>query len=478
MAVRAVHWHEGMFLRPHQLQAAQRYALHHSNQSERWDHNYNWGLRAIDLDRDALANHRLVVRSLQARLRDGTLISVPEDGELPAVDLKPAFERDGALTIFLGVPVLHLGRANVGGNGQSEDNSRFLLDTQELEDENTGLNPQPVQVRLLNLGLLLSTQDQAGYEVVPIARVQKSSRAEATPEIDSTYIPPVLACDAWSVLQADILQTIFDRLGKYMDQLAQTAVSRGIPIESQAAGDVLIIEQLRILNEAYALLGVIVFAQGIHPLTAYTELCRLVGQLSIFTKARRTPELPRYDHDDLGGIFYRVKKIIDALFGGLPRPEYDERPFVGAGLRMQVSLEPAWLQPIYQLYVGVRSGLQPEECIRLLTRAGLDMKIGSSDRVDDIYRLGQAGLKFAHSARPPRVLPAAAGLVYFQVNRDSQQEEWLNVQKSLTVAIRLKENLIAGNIEGQKVLTIKTGGQTQTKMQFTLYVVNQEKLNA
>jgi type VI secretion system protein ImpJ len=474
MAIRAVHWHEGMFLRPHHLQAAQRHNFHFGNTSEKWDHHYNWGLRAINLDRDALANHRFVAHALQARLRDGTLISVPEDGLLPALDLKPAFERDTALTVFLAVPVLHLGRANAAGNGQADD-ARFLLDTQELEDENTGLNPQPVQVRLLNVRLLLSNQDHAGYEVLPIARIQKSSRAEAAPEIDVTYIPPVLACDAWSVLSADILQTSFDRIGKKVELLATQAVSRGVSIESQAAGDALIIEQLRILNEAYALLGILVFAQGVHPLPAYLELCRLVGQLAIFSKGRRTPELPKYDHDDLGGCFYRIKKYLDALLDVVVEPDYKERPFVGAGLRMQVTIEPSWLESVWQMYVGVRSTLQPDDCIKLLTRGGLDMKIGSSERVDEIYRLGQAGLKFAHSPRPPRALPALSGLVYFQVSRDSQQEEWQNVQRTLTLAIRLKEHLIAGNIEGQRVLAIKTGGQATAKMQFTLYVVKQEK---
>ena len=46
-------------------------------------------------------------------------------------------------------------------------------------------------------------------------------------------------------------------------------------------------------------------------------------------------------------------------------------------------------------------------------------------------------------------------------------------QRSLTMAIRLNENLIVGNIQGQRVLTIKHGGQTST-MQFTLFVVEQE----
>jgi len=463
-----------MFLRPHHLQAAQRYSFHLGHTSEKWDLHYNWGLRSIDLDREALGNHRLVVGALQARLRDGTLVSVPDDGLLPNIDLKPAFEREKTLTVFLGVPRLHIGRANIV-NGQAE-NGRFLLDTQELEDENTGVNPQPVQVRLLNLKLLLSNQDQTGYEVLPIARIEKSAKAEAPPAIDITYIPPVLACDAWSVLSLDILQQIYDRIGKVLEQKANQAVSRGIVFESQAAEDVRIIEQLRILNEAYAMLGVVVFAQGIHPLGAYLELCRLVGQLVIFSKGRKVPELPRYDHDDLGGCFFRVKKYIDALLNSFDQEVgYEERPFVGAGLRMQVTMEPRWLEPAYQMFVGVQSTVPPQECVRQLTTGGLDMKIGSSEKVDEIFRRGQAGLRFSHTPNPPRSLPNIQNQAYFQVNRTSEQEEWQNVQRSLTLAIRLNENRIASSIEGQRELTIKTSTPQAVKMRFTLYVIRPEK---
>lgn len=477
MSVRPVHWHEGMFLRPHHLQAASRHGSHVAALNEKWDLHYNWGLRSIDLDLDALANYRCVVRSLKARLRDGTLLSIPEDGTLPALDLKAAFEqtRENALTIYLGVPVLQLGRRNVADNGRG-DSARYVVDALELEDENTGLNPQSIQVRLLNLKLLLSSDDQAGYEVLPIARVQKSARAEATPELDETYFPPVLSCDAWKPLSAGILQAVYDRIGKKLELLAQQVTSRGITFDSVAQGDPLIFNQLRVVNEAYTLLGIQTFAQGVHPLPAYLELARIVGQLSIFGAERRPPDLPKYDHDDLGRCFYAAKQYIDALLNILIEPKYKERPFIGAGLRMQVSLEPSWLEPVWQMFVGVQSPptMSTEEVIRLLTRAGqLDMKIGSSERVDDIYRLGEAGLRFAHSPRPPRALPTPPGLVYFQINRESQQQEWQKVQRSLTMAIRLNENLIVGNIQGQRILTIRTGGQTTT-MQFTLYVVEPE----
>jgi type VI secretion system protein ImpJ len=474
MTARAIHWHEGMFLRPHHFQAAQRYWEYLAARNEKWDVHYDWGLRAIDLDLGALSNYRFVVRSLKARFRDGTLVALPEDGSLPALDLKGAFERAASLTVFLAVPVLNLGRANVSAGGRPADGAdgpRYVIDTQELEDENTGVNPQPIQVRLLHLRLLLSTEDQAGYEVLPLARVEKSPRAEATPQLDVTYIPPVLACDAWRPLAAGIVETLYDRIGKKVDLIANQVVSAGVDFNTRVAGDLQTLFQLHVLNEALSVLGVLGFAQGVHPLACYTELCRLAGELAIFGPTRRPPDLPRYDHDDLGGCFYRVKQHIDTLLNLVVEPAYKERPFVGAGLRMQVSLEPAWLESVWDMYISVDSTLDPEECIRLLTRPGqLDMKVGSSDRVDAIYRLGAAGLRFTHSPHPPRVLPSHPGLIYFQINRESQQSEWQNVQRSLTLAIRLNENLIAGDIQGQRVLAIKTGGQTTT-LQFTLYVV-------
>ena len=205
------------------------------------------------------------------------------------------------------------------------------------------------------------------------------------------------------------------------------------------------------------------------------EMCRLVGRLAIFGATRRPPELPRYDHDDLGTCFYRAKQHIDALLDVLVEPEYKEQPFTGAGMRMQVSLEPSWMEAVWQMFIGVQSQLPAEECIRLLTRPGeLDMKVGSSDRVDTIFRLGQAGLRFTHDPRPPRALPSSPNLIYFQINRESELGEWQNVQRSLTLAIRLNENLIVGNIQGQRVLTIKAEGQT-TPLQFTLYVVPQSR---
>jgi type VI secretion system protein ImpJ len=479
-----------MFLLPQQMQAAERFGVRQLYLSHKWDLHHDWGLRAIDLDVEALANFRFAVRALKARLPDGTLVAVPEDGTLAAVDLKPGFERANSVTVYLAVPRLHLGRPNVrepeaapakpapaaADAGKEAGQMRYVLANEEIEDENLSDNAHPVPVRLFNLRLLLSTEDHSGYEVLAIVRVQKPATADATPELDRTYIPPLLACDAWPVLNADILQAVYHRVGKRIEKLASQMVTRGITFDSRSGEDLMIISQLRVLNEAYALLGTLAHAQGIHPLPAYLELCRLVGQMAIFNSTRKAPELPRYDHDDLGGCFYRVMQHLDE--SQPPEVTYQEREFEGQELRMQVSLEEEWLQPAWEMFVGVDSPLPAEQSVLLLTKPGqLDMKMGAAHRVDDIFEYGAAGLKLTPSTRPPRALPTRPGLVYLQINRESQQQEWKHVQQSRTLAVRLNQNRmvanIQGNIQGQRELRIKTGSQTTT-MRFTLFLVPRE----
>jgi len=92
--------------------------------------------------------------------------------------------------------------------------SRHPPDVQEPGSEKVLPYLPPRKSRPLNLKLLLSTQDQAGYEVLSIARIEQSARAQATPRLDEAYIPPVLACDAWRPLNVGILKQVHNYIGK------------------------------------------------------------------------------------------------------------------------------------------------------------------------------------------------------------------------------------------------------------------------
>jgi type VI secretion system protein ImpJ len=475
MTTRAVHWHEGMFLRPQHFQAAHRYLVDVGRRNHNWDLHYNWGVRSIDLDQEALANHRLVIHSLEARMRDGTPVVIPRDGVLPTVDLRPAFQAKDVrhFVVYLAAPALCLGRRNIAAERNAD--FRYFQEAAEVEDENSGDNPQAVPVRLVNFQLLVGTQDQSGYNVLPIARLEKTAQADGRPQLDVTFIPPLLSCDAWKPLADEILRGLYDRIDKKIDWLVEQMTTQGITFDRQAPGDALVLRQLQQLNEAISVLGVLIPAPGVHPLQMFLELSRVVGQLAIFGATRRPPDLPQYNHDDLGTCFAHLKHHLDTQLNIVVEPEYKERPFLGAGLRMQCSLEPAWLDPSWQMFLGVQSNLEAMQCVGLLTKAGqLDMKLGSSDRVEDLFRQGAAGLRFVAEQLPPQALPKVPGQVYFQVTQDPKNPEWLHVKNSLMLALRLNENLIVGNIQNERRLVVKAAGRNVT-MQFSLYMLPRKK---
>lgn len=470
MTPKPLHWHEGLFFRPHHLQAADRYTARLVDQNARYAQWYAWGFRRCEIDTQALAGFRFAVRELDARFRDGTVVRLPDDAPPPDLDLKPAFAGRSSLDLYLAIPVPRSGQPNVAAPTVTNP-TRFRTARLKVPDENTGVNEQELVFRTPELKVLTGDDDRSGYELLPIARLKRADRPEATPELDHTFIPPVLACDCWPVLQQRILQDTYARLNKKIEVVAGQVTSRGITFDSHTAGDARRMHQLDRMNEGYAVLGHTAFVPGIHPIDAFLELTRLVGQLSVFGKAARPPALPRYDHDDLGPVFWKLKQHLDELLNQVEDPAYDERPFVGSGKQMRVQLEPQWLESGWQMYVGVRSNVTQDECVRMLTRPErLGMKIGSSDRVEDIFTLGKEGMRFAHKPNPPRDLPSAPNLTYFEVSRESGTSEWAHVQKMKTLAVRIQDKEAVGGIDGQREVTIRTGSQSTT-FAFTLYLI-------
>lgn len=465
-----VHWSEGLFLRPHHFQAADRYWAETLATSEQWDHQYDYGLRKLELSHEAIANSQCQVNVCHARMRDGTLIALDAGQALDRVDLKEAFAKETSVRVYLAVPKLKMGRDNVAVGGEP-GKRRYVESAASIQDESLGGNDQEVQLRALNVRLLLSTQDLEGYELLPIAQIERAGEKEAAPQLDVGYIPPLLAIDAWPPLGRDIVRAVYDVIGKKIDVLSQQVLSRGITLVSQEPGDLDRLLMLSVLNTAYATLEVLTFALGVHPLVAYVELCRLVGQLSIFGENRRPPEIPRYDHDDLARIFYWVKQQIELLLERVRDYEYEQRFFVGEGRGMRVTLEPKWLGADWQWFVGVQRGnLGEKECLEMLSPGKLDWKLGSARQVDALFEYGAEGLQMTPLAQAPRALPPARDWVYYEVVK--QNAAWKDVLETQSLAMRLKDSLIVNrdSLQGERKLVVSVGGK-QVPLQFALFAV-------
>jgi type VI secretion system protein ImpJ len=485
-----VHWSEGMFLRPHHFQAAERYWTEASHLSEHWDHHYHYGINSIRIREEAVGNYQVQIDACEARMPDGTLISFDVGQEPDRKDLKPsfdgqkkmtvglqeAFEKTREVRVFLAVPKLKMGAVNVSAPG-TDGVSRYHGVQQDMQDETLGGNDQSIEVRALNVRLLLSTEDPSGYELLPILQIERSGEGQAAPRVDARYFPPALCLDAWPELGRGIVRAIYDLIGKKIQVLAEQVLTRGISLVSQEPGDLDRIQMLIQLNEAYASLGVLTFASGIHPIAAYGELCRIMGRLSIFGPRRRVPEVPRYDHDNLAPIFYWVKQQIEYLLNCVRDYEYEQRFFQGVGLGMSVTLEPKWLNVDWDWYVGVRHGdLAEEECRKLLSPEdyGLDWKLGSSRQVDILFKNRADGVHLIPLKQAPRALPHTRDWLYYHVSRDNLA--WKDVQLTQTLAMRLKDELIVNRdkLQGKQNIQVKWRDK-QVVLQFALFAVPKQQ---
>ena len=420
MEFRKIYWNEGMFLRPQHFQTADNLASKEINLLGNTISHFGWGFKVLKIEEKSLENYRFVVSKFLARLPDGTIVKGPEDGAIPVIDLKKHFESFNKATIFLAVP-----------HANSKSFAKWNVQDCELIDENTGLDPEIIKVCSLNYRFMLDTDDMNGYVKIPIVNLEKSNSASGYPCISSLMIPPLLSSDIWPVLKNDILSLIYDRICRKLELVAKQLPTVGLTSTETGRFSFL---QLQALGEAKTALFPLVNTLDIHPYILYLEFCRIIGKIGFFAPSRIPPEPPVYDHDELGLTFSRIRVILEDLLNLVVEPEYKERSFVGAGLRMEVVLDPSWVEKGWQMFIGVQGSVPPDQIITILTKPGfLDMKIASSQRVDMIFRTGRAGLQCVSVDKVPRILPSK--YAFFQIQADIGNEEWSDICKTLALSL-------------------------------------------
>ena len=464
----AVHWYEGMFLRPQHFQAADRHWGDELARAVQWRQPYAYGLRSCEVSADALAAYQFQLNGCRAAMRDGTLTELTQSLR---IDLRPVFQSHSEVTVYLAVPKLVLGRKNAAEERGGD--ARRTAYRRELPDENLAGPDQEIDLVELNARLMLSTESVEGFEVLPVARVRRSGSEEATPELDRDYFPPSLAIEAWPELQIGVVRAVYDLIGGKIEVLSQRVAERGLNLTSQEPGDLDDLLMLHELNQAWASLHTLTHGHGIHPFAAYRELCRVVGQLYLFHPSRRIdPQLPAYDHDDLARVFRWLQRRISELLGSAKKLDYEQRFFVGTERGMQVTLDPKWLGAEWQWFVGVHGENISEQTTRELLRPGtLNWKMGSAQQVDLLFKHNMPDVKSIEPTETrPRALPAQRGWLYFEVHREGPA--WKDVFATQTLAMRFTDRII-GNLDrlaGQRRLEVITGDK-RAVLEFALFAV-------
>lgn len=466
MASNSLLWGEGLFLRPHHFQCFDRQFHDALHRSEAWATPNHYGVYALDVEPDALSNWRVALSACHVRFRDGTQLRFPQDCHLSAIPIpKNLFDRsESRVRVYVGVSELRRGATNVG-RPNDDPPPRYVGHFEEVEDENRAGNPKELQFRKLNPQLLIGDEAARGFDAVPIMQLKLGTTAEAPPQIDPEYYPPLLTQDAWPALSA-FVRSVYNRLGATAEQMGKQMIDRGVAFGSGHREDLERILHLHSLNTALGGIAPLPFSRGIHPYLIYRELCRAVGLLAIFRKERRIAELPVYDHDNIYPCFAALGRLL--AVEAETEQTYVRIPFATQGLQMSVRLQPDWLEPTWSFFVGVESSLSTTRVTEMLSERELGMKAGSSEEVDNIYRFGRRGVRIIPASEVPRAFPRR-DWHYFKVDRD---EAWSSVERSLNLGIRFNERMIEKQVTGENKIDIvdKETGAMAT-LAFSLFAI-------
>ncbi|MAI73970.1 MAG: type VI secretion system baseplate subunit TssK [Rhodopirellula sp.] len=470
----SVHWYQGLFIRPQHLQAADRHWREHSHTSQQWDQPYGYGIHVLRHSADALTSGLLRVEELEARLRDGTLVQLRPGQELE-IDLKPAFEKlsaddaTGTLNVYVAVPKLNLGGANIT-KAPSESGKRYIQTNSTVTDENGQDTAQPIDFREFNLQLILG-EDHAGLEVLPVIRIKSASDREVEPVVDEAYIPPVLATSSWLHLRRYYMQGIRDVINRHMQTLSEPVRQMRVGRHSLEPADSGRVSMLDRLNEAYTTLDVMAAALGVHPFDAYLELARILGRLSIFGGDRKAIEIEAYDHDNLGFIFSDIREKILKLIYNTQFDEYLRANFEGYQTNMQAKLGPEWFDPDWEWYLGIeRGGFSEAELDNLLEKSNdWYWVFGSAAQVDEFFHVRQAGLKRSLMRTTIPDLPSRQYWTYYKVSQDEYDSPaWSEIRRTQTVAMRIRN---FDELTGVRHLDVTNAEGNRTRLRFALFAI-------
>ena len=251
MTTHAVHWGDGLFLRPQHFQALERSLRQDTTLVQEWGTPYAYGFQRLEIDEEALADWTIRLRNCHVTFRDGTRIRFHEEDRLSVLEPltlpKSAFDGRDRVVIHLGLPRHQLGQVNTDSDGD-QPLARWTIDTENVEDDNEPGNSQTVDFRTHRMRLFHEGDNPAGYETLPVMRLLRGTQAESPPEIDREFIPPVLCCEASAILRIDIIESITSFISSSVEAQTRQMLDRKVRFESGHEEDLELLFQLHALN--------------------------------------------------------------------------------------------------------------------------------------------------------------------------------------------------------------------------------------
>jgi type VI secretion system ImpJ/VasE family protein len=433
-----IHWCEGLFLQPHHLQFMQKDIVDRFVQERRLGLSYPYGVIEARISDDALENMRVSFDRLRAIMPSGLEVDVPENTNLPSLDIKEAFASSGGpLTVSLGVPLWSPSQANVIERGAGEDwraKRTYMLTEIQRPDENTGDNPQPILVRQINARLLLDNDDRSDLEVLPLLRIVRAVAEDIElPRRDPAYIPPCLILNASPVLR-ELVRDLVNQIAASRNELVIQINRGGFSIENMRGVQFEQILRLRTLNRFSAHLGSLIKAPGgVTPFAMYLMLRQLLAELAALRPDRDQFEVADYDHDNPAIAFNELSIRIRGLLKGVVRARFIKVAFtmVHEQKILAATLSDEALSLPNEYFLAVKTKQDPSELAKLVLDRDKFKLMPQSLVSQRIF-----GIQLVQELYPPVELPAQIGLHYFRLMRGESARLWERITQEKAIALR------------------------------------------
>lgn len=402
-------WSEGLFLRPHHLQQADRYLEHLVEGRTRHASPYPWGFSHIEIDRDLAQQSKFAVRRAAGVMPDGTPFDIPNDSPAPA----PIDVPEGAAQ-----QLLWLTMPSAAANSREVDAldansaSRFIIGAETFIDSTSSLRiEEEIDVAYPRLTFDLRKTAKPGFQGLAIARIVEVRDKSIV--FDEKFAPTVLVCHAYPTIEGwidRVIGWIDAKLGELARYAADPTAGGGLQ-----SVDYLV---LQVLNRHITVMQHLRGSRYVHPERLYVELIRLVGELATFaTPERRARTYPLYDHDNLEGSFAPVlRDLQDFLSARLGR----------RAIRLDIiaRAENAFISPIRDRSLfRVASLVLEVSARRSLTEIQNTFphlfKVGPGSKMNEIVHAHLPGVPLVHLPTPPPQIRAITDHVYFYLDRNS-----------------------------------------------------------
>ena len=426
-----VHWHEGLFLQPHHLQMMQRRLATEIRAARGLFNPFCFGVLEMRISPDDLADGRVRFDRLRAILPSGQEIFYPEDANLPPLDIKTELARGaGAVEIFLAAPLWARSRANAFRTGESADPRVKLLyipeEIREVNDENSGENPQPVHIRKVNARVMLKGDDMSDMEFLPLLRVMRAAGEDAgKPRQDPEFVPPCLLLRSSPVLH-DLVRDLVAQLNASREQLRLKAATGGLGLEVKWE----LTMRLTVLNRFCANLPSLVEEGMVPPFQVYLELRELLGELLALHPAEGLFDCRSYNHVDPLPVFKELDRKIRAEILVSRASQPLRVAFEGDPGRLRAGLEPQHFEKPTGYYLGIKTKLDRTK-LALYVTDGNKFKLMPRSLEDAAI----FGVELKEQNFPPLELPAQSDLHYFSVLPASNQRRWDRIKEEKAMSL-------------------------------------------